>query len=234
MIRTSVFVLFCTGLVFPSLAPLGSPPIPKCVSGQSEKLSREFSLVDSKEDLFGAGTDYLLQPTYDARGGITEIRVVPKYFFNQTHPDWTEPNSPIFMPLASYEALLRQISAVNPLGSPTKQGHSGITLNLRTTFWDQYERGIVERAMFRPSPEEAYGVAWFTVIYFRTIAGKLESKEIVELPGHDKIFRIKVDGKWYWTTERAFQGLTVGKKVKLEAGGPITAGARGATGRVAE
>jgi hypothetical protein len=220
----AVLALLCTGLVFPSLASPESPWVPKGLSQDRDKLREEFSLVDSEQDLFAAGFDYLIQPTYEARGRIIEIRVVPKYFFNQTHPQWTEPTSPVVMPLTAYEALLHQIGAVKPLGDLIRQGQVGIMLNLRTTFRDQYEKGIVERAMFRASPEEAYGVAWFTVVYFRTIVGKLELKEAAEPPGPDRSYRIKIDGKWYWTTEKVFQGLTTGNKVKVEAGGPIAVG----------
>jgi hypothetical protein len=125
------------------------------------------------------------------------------------------------MSFATYQELLTHIQAVKPLGRLVRQGQVGMTLNLCTSFWDQYENGIVERAMFRSSPEEGYGVAWFTVTYFRTISGTLESKGTLELPGPDKEYKIKVDGRWYWTTEEGFQQLTVGKEVKVKAGGPL-------------
>jgi hypothetical protein len=139
----AVLVLLFTGLVFQSLASPESPCVPKSFSQDRDKLRREFSLVDSKQDLFTAGSDYVIQPTYEARGRIIEIRVVPKYFFNQTHPQWTEPISPVVMPLAAYQVLLQQIADIKPLGNLIKQGQAGIMLNLRTTFRDQYEKGIV-------------------------------------------------------------------------------------------
>jgi hypothetical protein len=224
MTRMKLLVALCAfafaSSIIPKLGSFVAPPVPQGVVIEREELAKRFPLVDSKQDLFAADADYLLRPIFDATGAITEIRVVPKYYFEETHPEWPQPGSITYMPVATYEELLRRICEVKSLGSLIKQGQIGITLNLQASFWDQYEKGFVERAMFRMSPEEADGVSRFKVIYFHTIVGKLESKRIVTVFGLDKRYSIKVDGMMYWTTAREFQGLTKGMMVKVEAAGP--------------
>lgn len=193
-------------------------------SGQEtkEKLNKEFTIIDSKQNLYTVNDRYVLQPIFCEKGGeLSEIRVVPKHFFIETHSKWTEPDSPVFMQLSTYGELLRRIERVKSVGALKQSGKVGIALNLRTSFWDQYDGGVVERAMFRSSPEEPDGIAWFVVIYFRLISGTVESKKVLQPPAPDLQYRVKVDGTWYWTSKSVFEQSTVGASVRVMGAGPI-------------
>jgi hypothetical protein len=191
------------------------------VDRDDEKLSRVFSVSDSKECLFTLDDKYAIKATY-YKGELGEVRVVPRFFFHDTHREWTEPDSPVVMLPGAYRSLLNRIQSVNPLGKLLKEGQIGVTLNLRTSFQDLYESGLVERTMFRVSPEHDYDVAFFRVVYFRSVFGKIESMERPSTQVPDQGYRVKLNGKWYWTTEHSFKQMVLGQEVTVQAAGPIS------------
>jgi len=218
-IRVVIAVLSCAMLFLGANSPAQAP---SCGSvADDEKLSRLFSQSDMKECLFVLDSNYVLQAVYHGAGELGELKVVPKYFFHDTHQDWTEPDSPVAMSLDAYRSFLSRIQTVRPLGKLLKAGNVGITLNLRTSFQDLYEGGVVDKAMFRISPDRAYDVAYFRVMYFRNISGTVESMEAPGEQTPDQGYRVKLNGKWYWTTEHSFKSLALGHQVTVEAAGPI-------------
>lgn len=192
---------------------------PTGVDGQTtiEKLGTLFHRIDEKENLFEVSSEYALQPGFDTSGNLTQVRVVPKYFFEASHPEWPEPDSPPSMPLKRYRDLLRDIQKLKALGALVHRGKIGITLNLRTSFWDQYKKGIVERTMTRESPTETYSVNRFAVHYLHTVSGTVDAKDSGFLGK-----RIKIDGKWYWTPTSVFKTLAVGRSASIRAAGPLS------------
>jgi hypothetical protein len=188
---------------------------------EDERLSRVFSPTDSKECLFTIDDKHAIKATY-YRGELGEVRVVPKYFFHDTHHEWTEPDSPVVMVPEAYRSLLNRIQSAKPLGKLLKEGQTGVTLNLRTSFQDLYERGLVERAMFRVSPEKDYDVAFFRVVYFRSVFGKIESMEGPSTLVPDQGYRVKLGSKWYWTTEHSFKQMVLGQEGTVQAAGPVS------------
>lgn len=184
----------------------------------ASKLAGEFTVIDPQIHLYAVDKRYVLQAIPCRMDELSTVRVVPEYFFSDRYPEWTEPDSAVFMSLSSYQDLLKRIEDVQPLGALIREGEIGITLNLRTSFWDQYKGGIVERAMYRESPADPNGVAWFTVTYFHLISGKLESKKPPAFP-FDNRYSIKIDGKWYLTTRSVFQNTKVGITISVMTGG---------------
>jgi hypothetical protein len=94
-------------------------------------------------------------------------------------------------------------------------------LNLHTSFLDQYENGIVKRAMFQSS-EDVRDAASFRIAYFRIITGRLESKAAPNAQMSDQGYQIKVNGEWYWTTQKQFNHLSEGQEVEVQAAGPTS------------
>ena len=101
-----------------------------------------------------------------------------------------------------YRQLLPRIQMVERFGNLVHKGRPGITMNVRTPFWDEYSGAIIERAMFRKTPEEKYEVAWFTIWFFREITGKIDSKEMTLVGA-----RVRVDGKWFMVAAKRFGSL---------------------------
>jgi len=184
------------------------------------KFARRFPVVDPGENLYAADEGYVIQLEFSKEGDLSAVRAAPKHFFSDTHPEWKEPDSPVVMPLATYQGLLQRISSVRPIGKLARKGKVGIVSNLRAWFLDQYEDGVVERGMVDDSAGKPYGVASFTVTFFRTVSGKLESKDIVEY-GADRQYEIRIGERWYWTSETEYQRLSMGSHVRAIAAGPI-------------
>jgi hypothetical protein len=221
-IYISIAATLCLGFLF---LPIGLPGKGQCstdIPKAEASLSKAFSPLDSRLHLFAIEGEFVLQAGYAEDDGLSEVRVVPKSFFHGSHPEWTEPDSPLVLSLGTYEELLSRIRTIKPLGNLITRGEIGIMLNLRTSYLDQYENGIVERSMFRDFPEKPYDVASFRVAYFRKIAGKLEKMEGPGAQVGEQVYRIKVNDKWYWTTAKQFKSLKKGQEVSVQAAGPIS------------
>ena len=180
-----------------------------------------FSQADTKECIFTIDDNYVLQAIYYETTSLAEVRIVPRYFFHDTHPGWIEPDEPVVMTSGTYRSLLARIQTVKSLGRLLKEGDVGITLNLRTSFRDVYEDGIVEREMFRNSPDKPYDVASFRALYFRNISGKLESVEAAGIQMPEPSHRIKINGEWYWTLDHSTKASVPGQVINILAAGPI-------------
>ena len=194
---------------------------PCFVLGNSHRIQDQFTLLDAVHDLYAINgeTDYALQAVFYDKNHLSKVRIVPRFFFDGYHSDWVEPPSPVVLSVSKYHQILDQIEKVQELGKLQQTGRVGIMLNLRSCFRDEYENAIVERAMFRYSPDKEYKVAWFSVKYFHPVFGRLEHKAMDKL---DRKFMVTIDGKTYWTKRKTFEGLTVGKQVSIEAAGPIS------------
>lgn len=184
-----------------------------------EKLGTLFQRIDERENLFEVSAQYVLQPGLNAKGELTQVRVVPKYFFETSHPEWQEPESPSSIPVEVYRDTVQRLANIKRLGALVHPGKVGVTLNLQTSFWDEYSQGIVERTVFRKSPQEEYGISRFTLYYLHRVKGRVDAKEVT-LSGP----RVQINGKWYWIPMRTLKTLTVGRQESIQAAGPLSKG----------
>jgi hypothetical protein len=72
--------------------------------------------VDSKQNLFNVNEFYVLSAKFDVGGKLVELAVQPRYFFDQSHPDWTEPEKFSFLSKSDYENLLVRPDRIRPKG----------------------------------------------------------------------------------------------------------------------
>lgn len=179
------------------------------------ELRLHFSEVDEQGGLFEAGGDYIIHPVFGQHGVLVKIEVVPKYFFHDRHPQWSEPDVPPAMSTTEYRTLLTLINSANELGDFVSEGKVGITLNLQTTFFDEFREGLVERTTLNV-PAKGRLVTRFTIHYLREISGKVESKD-TGIEG----CRVRIGGRSYWTPTTTFRTLSVGRDVSIRAAGPF-------------
>jgi hypothetical protein len=189
-------------------------------------VASQFAAVDQSRGLFDAGGGFMLRPVIDTNGNLDQVRVAPKHFFNDKHPEWPDSESPVWMSSDLYQTVLQKISALQPLRQLMQAGQVGLTLNNRTTYWDQYDNGLVERAMYRSSSKDAEVTAWFVVYFFRTISGQLESKQVRGFAPSDRQYILKINGQSYRTTKQMYDPLRTGSKVSVTAAGPTESGQR--------
>lgn len=184
----------------------------------TSRIAAEFPQIEGAGSLFRVDDDYVLQPVIEAKS-LAAIRIVPRYFFQETHPNWIEPEQVVAMPMERFRSLLSRLDGVENLGSRVGDtGEVRITANGRTYSWEEYKLGVVERALFRRSPDEPYSVAWFTIWYLRPVSGtgvSINSKD--QLYGRS----VRIDGKTYWTTLEEMNRVSRGVSGPIKAAGPI-------------
>jgi hypothetical protein len=186
--------------------------------GINARLGAQFRLISKSDNLYEINDGFVLRPIFSENKKLISIQIAPKYFFEKNHPEWSEPESTPTIPLEMYRKLLSRIQTVERLGNLVHKGTVGITMNVRTSFWDEYSGAIIERAMFRKTPEEKYRVAWFTIWFLREIVGKIDSKEMAQAG-----LRVRVDSKWFMVPTGKYNSLVEGARVSLKAAGPLDA-----------
>jgi hypothetical protein len=206
---------------------LGLPRFTRQIPGPDE-LAREFAPVDLARKLYAVPDDdrYILRPVFheEVLGGI---RVNPKYSYQETHPEWKEPDERPTMSLENYKKVLARIEKVRPLGQLRTEAapNDGYMSNSTDFFWDEYENAVIERGMYRRKIEEPYGVFWFRVAYFRQVLGHVENKLAYSSGGGrtpGPLDKIVIDGKRYWVTREIFEKVKIGERVTVPAAGPDT------------
>ena len=189
--------------------------------GIDARLGAKFHLISKSDNLYEINDGFVLRPIFNENKKLISIQIAPKYFFEKNHPEWSEPESVPTIPLEMYRQLLSRIQTIERFGNLIHKGTTGVTMNVRTSFYDEYSGAIIERAMFRKTPEEKYRVAWFTIWILREIAGQINSQEVTQAG-----LRVQVDGKWFMVPAGKYSNLE-GTRASLKAAGPLDATAVG-------
>src|SRR6185436_14167372 len=124
-VNSAVMLLSLTKQVLIAIVLTASTAL--AASGQrSEKqdmlrtCAREFGApIDSAEHFFAINQDFVLQLNFNSAGLLTELVVKPKYFFNQHHPEWKEPDDVPLISWANFKALVARLDALKPKGQLT-------------------------------------------------------------------------------------------------------------------
>jgi hypothetical protein len=165
--RTALFVIVLLLLGYPHVASGKISERERIV----EACARDFgTAVDQEQNLFEINESFVLQLKFNKGGLLTEAAVKPKYFFNESHPDWLEPRSFPLLSWSAFEKLLVRLEKVKPKGKLTKKANTtAIVTNSTGYFKESYAHGVLEWGEvgigFRGSKEN--GVRFFTVRYFR-------------------------------------------------------------------
>jgi hypothetical protein len=101
--------------------------------------------LDTKQNLFEINPFYVLQVKFDNRGGLRQLAVEPKYFFEESHPEWEEPDNFTNLTKAEYENLLARLDSVKSKGALMKPA-SGISVVTNMTAWHKavYQYAVLE------------------------------------------------------------------------------------------
>jgi hypothetical protein len=123
--------------------------------------------VDKTQNLFALNRDFVLQAKVDGRGSLTEFAVKPKYFFNETHPEWEEPRSfPLISP-EEFKILVSRLDALRPKGKLTKPANAfSVITNSTGYFTESYQRALLQWGEVGIRGDAGNGVRFFTVRYF--------------------------------------------------------------------
>jgi hypothetical protein len=175
-----------------------------------------FPLIDANLNLFEIDNDFALQTIYDNKE-LSEIRVAPKYEYAK-YPQGGYPDKKV-LSKDKYAELLKEIEKIKPLGKLVRPGRAGVTMNSISTYLDQYENGLVYYAKTTLKKQKCYPA--FRIIYYRKVSGKLVEKEMIDVSGIEYEYTIRIDERWYWTTEEEYRNHEVDENVSIESAAPF-------------
>jgi hypothetical protein len=129
---------------------------------------REFgSAVDTKQNLFSVNDAFVLQLTFNRKNLLRELTVKPKYFFNETHPEWEEPPSFPLLKVADFKTLLRRVDTLKAKGRLVKPSNGlSVITNSTAYYQDLYRRALVKWGEVGSRGNSYNGIRFFSVQYF--------------------------------------------------------------------
>lgn len=111
---------------------------------------------------------FVLQAKFDKRELLTELAVKPKYFFNESHPEWEEPYHFPLLTWSEFKSLLARLETVKAKGRLTRKANAGSFITNSTGYYKEgYVHGSLEWGEVGIRGETGYGIRFFTVRYLR-------------------------------------------------------------------
>ena len=183
---------------------------------------REFgAAVDAKQNLFEVNASFVLQAKFDARGALDMISVSPKYFFEETHPEWTEPHHWPLLSRSEFAAVLAHVDSIRPRGRWVwSSGDTSVVTNMTHRFMDEYENAFVERGDYAD-----IGVRFVSVYFMREVSGVVARKyrcgQSFYAGQRPHLLHVTVGGCGYFVGRSTFARLRVGRRSRFRAAGPM-------------
>ncbi len=101
--------------------------------------------VDVKQNLFEVDRFHVLRVKFDNRGRLEQLAVEPKYYFEESHPEWEEPDNFANLTKSEYENLLERLDRVKSKGAQIKSRPSASAVtNLTAWYKEVYENAVLE------------------------------------------------------------------------------------------
>lgn len=128
--------------------------------------------IDEKLNLFYANSFYVLEVSFDAQDDLEKLEVVPRYFFEDSHPDWEETDSFEYLSWVQYQNFLTRVDLITPRGKLIKPApHFAAVTNLTAWYTSVYENAVftvgilVDLSLPDDAPTE---VRWFRLEFSRS------------------------------------------------------------------
>ena len=208
-----------------TVRPLGHRQGDGKISQTEQKLSQLFPSADPSKHIYAVSSDHVLLSLFDKEGALTEISVVPRYYLNDTHPDWTEPDVLPSLSESAYRHLLSLIGQVKSLGQVNrKNSGSAYVTNDQYPILDEYDDCVVQRFMRSGSHvvgPNNFQVASFHVFFFHLVTGRLSSiPKAQKVDGSEKVCSVGIEGNGYWLARKDCERLEIGHPISVMAAGP--------------
>jgi hypothetical protein len=183
---------------------------------------REFgAALDAKQNLFEVNDSFVLQAKFDARGSLDVLSVMPKYFFEETHPEWTEPHHWPLLDRSEFAAVLARIDSVRPRGRWVKSVADPFVTNMTFYHTEEYENAVVRHGDYGVDFKD---VRFVRVYFMHAVAGVVARMHRcrVGFPfdlSH-RFHHVTVAGCGYFVGRATFARLRVGRSARFRAAGP--------------
>ncbi|MBP6212283.1 MAG: hypothetical protein KA447_04510 [Pyrinomonadaceae bacterium] len=147
------------------------------VQGQSTERDRVLRLLgesyqrvtDAKIILFEFDRFHVIRPKFDNRKKLIELALEPKYYFEDDHPDWAEPDDFANLSRAEFIELSTKLKNIKDLGKIVQSVNTISAVTNMTAWYAEYYRnasftwGVV--VDLRKGDDPPYEVRWFRFKY---------------------------------------------------------------------
>ncbi len=176
--------------------------------------------IDSQLMLFEVNADFVLKLEF-VGDGLEKFSVTPKYYFNDGHPEWKEPDERPWIEMTDYRNIIAKLERINPKGQLVSRWRIGLC-SAQCWFQDYYQDAFFEYSITGRDPD-AGGVGSFFICYFQPVHGKVIEKVGSNLrtssvrEGDEIIFKVKIEREgvgWpitIWVREEVYNELKVGR-----------------------
>ena len=123
--------------------------------------------LDEAQNLFEVNQFYVLRVKIDKGGNVEELAIEPKFYYEESHPEWGQTEE--FQPLtkAEYENLVQQMDEIKPKGRLVKPAPAiGFVTNCTAWWTEKYEKAsltwgqVVDIRRGEDAPE---AIKWFRI-----------------------------------------------------------------------
>jgi hypothetical protein len=175
--------------------------------------------IDFNSKLFKINSDFVLQVRFDT-GNLISLRIVPKYYLNDMHPEWTEPDEWPLLSKSEFQRLLNQLDNIIPRGKLVERQTLCIVSNSTCSLLDKYKNAYMQKW------QTGDDIRSFELYPFHEIEGKVIKKEILKYReskrGPEKaICRVLIGELIYDIEPREYAKLHEGRVQKFLGVGPI-------------
>lgn len=154
-----------------------------CTPAAYAEVSEKESVLRACNQLFGAPTGtkphlfeatqfYVLRVEFDSRDRLEQLAVEPKYYFEESRPEWKRPDN--FTPLSQveYDNLLAHLDTIKPKGLLTKPDTGGgVVTNMTSWHKAIYEDAVLEWGEvvdLRRGENALLAIKWIRVNYLKS------------------------------------------------------------------
>jgi len=127
------------------------------------------AIADQKRNLFSISEFYVLRLSFDRAGWLTELAVEPRYYYDEDHPDWAEPDNFPYLSKAEYDRLVAEVDRIKPKGPLVKPASlTSVVTNMTARRRQSHRAGILEWGELvdlRCADDAPLLVKWFRVYY---------------------------------------------------------------------
>jgi hypothetical protein len=99
--------------------------------------------IDGTNGLFEVNRYYVLEARFDSRGRLTQLGVLPKHWFADTHPEWDEPDDVGGLTVVEYTSLVSRMESIRPKGGLLVRARRPVVAGTMATWRETYRRAIV-------------------------------------------------------------------------------------------
>ena len=179
--------------------------------------------VDEKFNLFDFNQLFVIQPEFDGNDLIT-IHINPKHFFEDEHPEWTEPDKLSQIPQNQFREIINKIENIKAKGELIKKTYSMAITNSTLWRYEIYKNSLVTYGVYedwRETDRADLGIRWIDINFPQQVRGKVLRTEnskfynaytvVTETENNGRYKMYLVDEKTYKSLKKnqvnIFQGI---------------------------